>query len=130
MLLSVCVFLSLLALEKLLITILLCAVGLSALWLLPFPDLANRQFNLWLDQQDLDFRINRSLIVQLQEYCSQYSSANDLRIFFTFLVFFALVLIAVESRRSEMIARYDFIWKLHVRVTNKKSILTHSGFIV
>lgn len=45
---------------------------------------------------------------------SEHSPANDLRIFFTFLMFFAFIMITIQSRRSELIGRYDFIWKLQV----------------
>uniref|UniRef100_A0A1I7X748 adenylate cyclase n=1 Tax=Heterorhabditis bacteriophora TaxID=37862 RepID=A0A1I7X748_HETBA len=37
---------------------------------------------------------------------------DDLRIFFTIAALFAVVLIIMQSRRSELISRYDFIWKL------------------
>uniref|UniRef100_A0A915PNS9 adenylate cyclase n=1 Tax=Setaria digitata TaxID=48799 RepID=A0A915PNS9_9BILA len=44
--------------------------------------------------------------------CSQISLWNDLRFFFTFVIVFAFILILIQSRRSELIARFDFIWKL------------------
>ncbi|MCP9258594.1 Adenylate cyclase type 5 [Dirofilaria immitis] len=44
--------------------------------------------------------------------CSQISIWNDLRLFFTLVIILAFILILIQSRRSELIARFDFIWKL------------------
>jgi hypothetical protein len=40
------------------------------------------------------------------------------RILFTLVVFFAFLLIALQSHRSELIARFDFIWKLQALSEN------------
>uniref|UniRef100_A0A0K0F830 adenylate cyclase n=1 Tax=Strongyloides venezuelensis TaxID=75913 RepID=A0A0K0F830_STRVS len=109
--LSVCVFMSLLALEKMLITIFLCACCLIAIWFVPFPDLMNSQFFLWAKvNTELD---KITLLEKMSQYCIDGNNTdNFLKYSFTFLVFFAFVLISLQSRRSELIARYDFIWKL------------------
>ncbi|KAI1705680.1 adenylate and guanylate cyclase catalytic domain-containing protein [Ditylenchus destructor] len=122
-LLSVSLLQSLLALEKMLITLLLSAVCLTALWVLPFPALNHRQFSLWLNGRSQN--ANFTLFSELETYCSTYSSANDLRLFFTFLVFFAFLLIAIQGRRSEMIARFDFIWKVKALAENVEVKKTH-----
>ncbi|KAK0418163.1 hypothetical protein QR680_013407 [Steinernema hermaphroditum] len=110
MLLSICVFLSLLSLEKILISFLLCATSVVMLWMLPSPEIANRQFHIW-DKQNLGLA-ELALVDRLDAFCSQQSPFGDLRSFFSFVLLFSFVLIVIQSRRSELIARYDFIWKL------------------
>ncbi|KAI6200887.1 Adenylyl cyclase V [Aphelenchoides besseyi] len=122
-LLSVCAFQSFLALEKVLITIVLCAISQCALWLLPFPAFTNRQFHLWLHSHTE--WSNATLHEQVGAYCSTYSIANDLRTYYTFLTLFALILIAIQSRRSELIGRFDFIWKLQALGENAEMKRTH-----
>lgn len=111
-LLSVCAFQSFLAIEKVVITILLCLATQFVLWILPFPALQNRQFHLWIEENPAYF--HTTFNEQINAYCSNYSLTNDLRTFYTFLTLFALTLITIQSRRSELIGRYDFIWKLQV----------------
>lgn len=67
MLLTTCVFQSLLALEKICIAFMMCTVGLFALWILPCTDMSSRQFHLWLGQ-NLGFE-NLTLVDQLDVYC-------------------------------------------------------------
>ncbi|TKR67787.1 hypothetical protein L596_023882 [Steinernema carpocapsae] len=110
MLLSICVFLSLLSLEKIMISFLLCTTSVVMLWMLPNPEIANRQFNIW-NAENPSF-VNLTLLDRLDIFCSEQSSLGDLRIFFSFILLFSFVLIVIQSRRSELIARYDFIWKL------------------
>ncbi|KAH7731120.1 CRE-ACY-4 protein [Aphelenchoides avenae] len=123
MLLTTCVFQSLLALEKICIAFMICTLALLALWILPFNDMSSRQFYLWLGQNQ-GFA-NLTLVDQLDIYCSDHSPANDLRIFFTFLMFFAFIMITIQSRRSELIGRYDFIWKLQALGENVEMKRTH-----
>ncbi|KAI6222383.1 Adenylyl cyclase V [Aphelenchoides fujianensis] len=123
-LLSVCAFQSFLAMEKVLITIVMCVVSQCALWLFPFPALTNRQFHLWLRVHS-EWSTNKTLHEQVDAYCSTYSMANDLRTYYTFLTFFALTLIAIQSRRSELIGRFDFIWKLQALSENAEMKRTH-----
>lgn len=74
-LLSVSLFQSLLAIEKMLIALLLCTICFNALWLLPFRHLSYRQFNLWLINYNnnntsiTDEYNNITLLEQLTHYC-------------------------------------------------------------
>ncbi|KAI6176422.1 Adenylyl cyclase V [Aphelenchoides bicaudatus] len=122
-LLSVCAFQSFLASEKAAITVLLCLAAQFVLWLLPFAALQNRQFHLWIEA-NADFS-QRSFNEQINEYCSTYSWATDLRTYYTFLTFFAFALITIQSRRSELVGRYDFIWKLQALSENAEMKRTH-----
>uniref|UniRef100_A0A9J2PCN2 adenylate cyclase n=1 Tax=Ascaris lumbricoides TaxID=6252 RepID=A0A9J2PCN2_ASCLU len=110
MLLCVCVFHSLLALEKILVSFLLCSSGLALLWSITLSELTNRQFALWslLNPEYINF----TLLDQFDLYCSTYNPLGDMRLFFTLVTVFAFVLTVIQSRRSELIARLDFIWKL------------------
>lgn len=72
-LLSVSLFQSLLAIEKMLIAMILCVFCFNALWLLPFRQLANRQFNLWLmNIKQQNSTNNATLIEQLTIYCRYF----------------------------------------------------------
>lgn len=46
-LLAVCVFNSLLALEKILLSLMLCVVGLILLWITAFPGQSSQQVGFW-----------------------------------------------------------------------------------
>uniref|UniRef100_A0A915CP31 Uncharacterized protein n=1 Tax=Ditylenchus dipsaci TaxID=166011 RepID=A0A915CP31_9BILA len=73
-----------------------------------FSALTYRQFSLWLSGNGYlnhNNYSNYTLVGQLGIYCKHYTSSNDLRIFFTFLMFFGFILIAIQSRRSELIGR-------------------------
>lgn len=67
-LLSICIFLSLLALEKMLIAFLLSVISLLALWILPYPDQHVRQFVLWLERQPMS-TLNMTMSNQIADYC-------------------------------------------------------------
>ncbi|KHN79604.1 Adenylate cyclase type 5 [Toxocara canis] len=110
MLLCVCVFHSLLALEKIFVSVLLCSTGLALLWSITLPELTIRQFTLWslLNPAYINFTIPD----QFDVYCSTYNPLGDMRLFFTVVTVFAFVLTVIQSRRSELITRLDFIWKL------------------
>ncbi|OZC06426.1 adenylate/guanylate cyclase catalytic domain protein [Onchocerca flexuosa] len=110
LLLAVCVFNSFLAMEKIVVSLMLCLVILFLVWLTDFPSHSNYQFAFWDDQNISDKNI--SFIERLEMQCSQMNKWNDLRLFFTFVIILAFILIVIQSRRSELIARFDFIWKL------------------
>lgn len=57
-----------------------------------------------------------TLTLKFSSTFSTYSWASDLRTYYTFLTFFAFTLITIQSRRSELVGRYDFIWKLQVNL--------------
>ncbi|VDL69369.1 unnamed protein product [Nippostrongylus brasiliensis] len=88
----------------------LCTTGIALMWLFPGAQLTNRQFHVWLNRNQ--YFSNFTVIDQLDAYCSNLSPIDDLRIFFTVTAAFAVVLIMMQTRRSELISRYDFIWKL------------------
>ncbi|VDK54419.1 unnamed protein product [Cylicostephanus goldi] len=91
------------------------------MWLFPDPQFSNRQFHVWLHRNQ--FFHNFTIVDQLEAYCSDVSPIDDLRIFFTVTAIFGVVLIMMQTRRSELISRYDFIWKLqalHEQVEMKK----------
>ncbi|KAK6739560.1 hypothetical protein RB195_008202 [Necator americanus] len=110
LLLSICVYLALLSSSKVCIATVLTVSGITLLWLFPGPQITNRQFHVWLQRNQ--FFNNFTLVDQLDAYCSNVSTIDDLRIFFTVTAAFAVVLILMQTRRSELISRYDFIWKL------------------
>lgn len=74
MLLCVCVFHSLLALEKILVSFLLCSSGLALLWSITLSELTNRQFALWslLNPEYINF----TLLDQFDLYCRFIFSKN------------------------------------------------------
>jgi adenylate cyclase 5 len=123
-LLSVCMFLSLLSLEKMLIAFLLAVISILAIWLLPYHDLHLRQFYIWHHRKVSDFS-NSTIAEQLQSYCLDYGYFSDLRCFFTFFTIFAFCMITIQSRRSEMVARYDFIWKLQAAAESNEMKKNH-----
>lgn len=53
-------------------------------------------------------------IIQFMVNCSQVNLWDDLRLFFTLVIIFAFIVIMIQTRRSELNARFDFIWKLQV----------------
>ncbi|CAJ0942778.1 unnamed protein product, partial [Mesorhabditis belari] len=123
LLISTCVFLALLTPTKVIIVLIVCAVGLVFVWThSSFPQLANRQFQLWNESaamanlyavgttQNISFPL--TLHQKLELFCESTRFHDDFRIPLTVLVIFTVVLIVMQSRRSEMISRYDFIWKL------------------
>ncbi|EYB90621.1 hypothetical protein Y032_0217g2396 [Ancylostoma ceylanicum] len=110
LLLSICVYLALLSSSKVCIATVLTVSGITLLWLFPGPQITNRQFHVWLHRNQ--FFSNFTVVDQLEAYCGNVSAIDDLRIFFTVTAVFAVVLILMQTRRSELISRYDFIWKL------------------
>uniref|UniRef100_A0A1I7RZD0 adenylate cyclase n=1 Tax=Bursaphelenchus xylophilus TaxID=6326 RepID=A0A1I7RZD0_BURXY len=122
-LLSVCVFQSFLAMEKMLLAGLLCFFSQVVLWTLSFPALQNRQFHFWLNLND-DIH-NATIFAKANAYCSEYKWSTDLRFYYTFITLFAFTLVTIQSRRSELIARYDFIWKLQAIGENVEMKRTH-----
>ncbi|KAM3724415.1 Adenylate cyclase type [Dirofilaria immitis] len=110
LLLAVCVFNSFLALEKIMVSLMLCLIILILIWLTDFPNHTSYQFAFSDDQNISDKNI--SFVEQMEILCSQISIWNDLRLFFTLVIILAFILILIQSRRSELIARFDFIWKL------------------
>ncbi|CAD6188093.1 unnamed protein product [Caenorhabditis auriculariae] len=110
LLLATCVFLSLMSTSKIVVVVLLCVWGLLVLWRFPMAHLHSRQFHIWL-QQDAS-RQNGTIMEKLSRFCLDSSLASDERIHFSIVILFALALVIIQSRRSEQISRYDFIWKL------------------
>ncbi|XGW17237.1 hypothetical protein V3C99_002110 [Haemonchus contortus] len=110
LLLSSCVYLALLSSSKVCMVVALCSIGITLMWLFPTAQLTNRQFHVWLHRNQ--YFSNFTVIDQLEAYCSNLTAVDDLRIFFTVTAVFAVVLILMQTRRSELISRYDFIWKL------------------
>ncbi|VDK51357.1 unnamed protein product [Anisakis simplex] len=51
-------------------------------------------------------------IVLIIDDLGSYNPLADIRVFFTMVTIFAFILTVIQSRRSELIARLDFIWKL------------------
>ncbi|KAL7072860.1 hypothetical protein ACQ4LE_007936 [Meloidogyne hapla] len=124
LLLCVCSFQSVLFLEKVFIAFLLCLPILASIWMLNFPSLIPKD-----EQQKIIIKENNNLtkttfkLLQqnyflTQKICSENNSSIEPRILFTLVVFFAFILIALQSHRSELIARFDFIWKLQALSEN------------
>ncbi|KAL3096373.1 hypothetical protein niasHT_026340 [Heterodera trifolii] len=112
LLLCVCAFHSLLALEKVFIAICLCLPILATIWsrcwMLDFPSpsaQANGQNSIKLTTM-----ATMSSSVKAEEICD--SDSLKLQLLNTLVIFFAVLLIGMQSRRSEQVARSDFIWKL------------------
>ncbi|VDN33916.1 unnamed protein product, partial [Gongylonema pulchrum] len=117
-LLSVCVFNSFLALEKILLSLMLCLVALIMLWITAFPGYTSQPVGYW-DVRNVPDE-NVPFVDRMEMLCS------DLRIFFTFVILFAFVLTVIQSRRSELIARFDFIWKLQALDEGREMEKKHS----
>ncbi|VDN36288.1 unnamed protein product, partial [Gongylonema pulchrum] len=117
-LLSVCVFNSFLALEKILLSLMLCLVALIMLWITAFPGYTSQPVGYWDVRNVPDENI--PFVDRMELLCS------DLRIFFTFVILFAFVLTVIQSRRSELIARFDFIWKLQALDEGREMEKKHS----
>ncbi|CAI4227979.1 unnamed protein product [Auanema sp. JU1783] len=111
LLLATCVFLALLSSSKVAMALILCIIGVLIMWIIPSGKLHNRQFHNWVEQNSLD-SANMTLSDQLTAYCQNYSIVADMRIFYTLSAIYVIVLIFMQSRRSELISRYDFLWKL------------------
>ncbi|VDN91736.1 unnamed protein product [Brugia pahangi] len=62
----------------------------------------------------------------MEMLCSQMSLWNDLRLFFTLVIILVFILITIQSRRSELIARFDFIWKLQALDEGKEMEKRHA----
>ncbi|VDK77617.1 unnamed protein product, partial [Litomosoides sigmodontis] len=110
LLLAVCVFNSFLALEKIAVSLMLCLVVLFLIWLTEFPTHSIYQFAFWESQRFLTQ--TATFVERMEMLCNRISLWNDLRLFFSLVIIFAFILIMIQSRRSELIARFDFIWKL------------------
>ncbi|CAJ0581044.1 unnamed protein product, partial [Mesorhabditis spiculigera] len=120
LLITTCVFLAMLTPTKIIIVLFICSTSLILIWALPeFPQLANRQFHIWNETQGpeltrsiYNLTSSPTLTQQIGAYCLTAGLHNDFRASLTILALFTVVLILMQSRRSEMISRYDFIWKL------------------
>uniref|UniRef100_A0A7E4V1G9 adenylate cyclase n=1 Tax=Panagrellus redivivus TaxID=6233 RepID=A0A7E4V1G9_PANRE len=123
-LLSVSMFLSLLALEKTVLATAFAIFTVVCLWFLPVSGFHARQFNLWLHRQPDYIFTNYTVPEQLETYCGEYWYF-DLRFVFTFFTLLGLTMITIQSRRSEMVARYDFIWKLQACCENNEMKKNH-----
>uniref|UniRef100_A0A1I8EDY9 adenylate cyclase n=1 Tax=Wuchereria bancrofti TaxID=6293 RepID=A0A1I8EDY9_WUCBA len=124
LLLTICIFNSFLALEKIAVSLMICLVILLLIWLTEFPNHSNYQFAFWSNQNFSNQNI--SLIEQMEMLCSQMSLWNDLRLFFTLVIILVFILITIQSRRSELIARFDFIWKLQALDEGKEMEKRHA----
>ncbi|GMT17702.1 hypothetical protein PFISCL1PPCAC_8999 [Pristionchus fissidentatus] len=112
---SACVYLSLLAISKMFIMSILSIAAIALLWLARTPQLKHRQFHIWSESRPEENLINATVVTiaaQLNEFCGTSTLVYDLRLHFTVFFLIALVLAVMQSRRCELICRYDFIWKL------------------
>ncbi|GMR40657.1 hypothetical protein PMAYCL1PPCAC_10852, partial [Pristionchus mayeri] len=112
---SVCVFLSQLAISKMVILSVMATVAVGLMWFTKNPQLDHRAFHIWLGNLPVEIAHNTSAVTiasQLNLFCEEVSHLDDLRVHFTIFFLIALVLSVMQSRRSELICRYDFIWKL------------------
>ncbi|MFH4980429.1 hypothetical protein AB6A40_007138 [Gnathostoma spinigerum] len=124
MLLSICIFHSLLSVEKIPISFIFCSTAIAMLWTFPPPDLTYREFIFWLY-----FRPNLDKLLlsdQLAVFCSGRNFLSDLRLFFSFAICFTLLLVTIQSRRYEMLTRFDFLWKLQALEEEKEMEKKHA----
>ncbi|KAF7640270.1 hypothetical protein Mgra_00000098 [Meloidogyne graminicola] len=125
LLLCVCSFQSILFLEKVFIAFILCIPIFASIWMLNFSSLIPQQ-----QQQRIKEIINNNNITikllqnnnnnnfLIQNICNQNIQSIEPKILFTLIVLFAFILIALQSHRCELIARFDFIWKLQALSEN------------
>uniref|UniRef100_A0A0N5AAL4 adenylate cyclase n=1 Tax=Syphacia muris TaxID=451379 RepID=A0A0N5AAL4_9BILA len=70
-----------------------------------------------MEDKVLTFKFKLLLILT---FFRNRSSLNDLRVFMTLITVFSILLTAIQSHRSELIARFDFIWKLKALAEGKE----------
>ncbi|VDN57977.1 unnamed protein product [Dracunculus medinensis] len=74
----------------------------------------------------LFLRTHFILVSNLLFFFSDFGALDDLRLFSTFMAIFAFILTVIHSRRSELITRFDFIWKLQAIDEGKEMEKKHS----
>uniref|UniRef100_A0A914W0K9 adenylate cyclase n=1 Tax=Plectus sambesii TaxID=2011161 RepID=A0A914W0K9_9BILA len=127
-LLTSTVFLSLLALDKMLVVGVLCILCLLLIWLTPLPAFNRRDFFLWTMSSFANTTDWHSREQLLEEYCSNHTGMLDLKVMMTLVLGLVLITLLVQSRHSELVSRFDFIWKLQAteeRIDTEK-LQTHN----
>uniref|UniRef100_A0A183CIZ4 adenylate cyclase n=1 Tax=Globodera pallida TaxID=36090 RepID=A0A183CIZ4_GLOPA len=126
LLLCVCAFHSLLALEKVFISICLCLPILATIWsrcwVSDFPSLLVEAVGLLNSTKAASFS-TETTSVDVGGVCG--TDSLKLQLLNTLVIFFAVLLIAMQSRRSELVARSDFIWKLKALGENVEMTRTY-----